>query len=417
MKILVLENEPSSRRGGQEWSLLEVCSSLAERGHDIHLIYTEDGDLLKSYDKFCKSLTKVRRYLVDDKGGRRNKLISSIDYWLGSILPVLKISPDVVYINQCKDAFFGGTIAQIKRVPLVCHLRLFPPKKFLPQIRPWLKSVTRFIAVSEATRTAYLRAGFDPQTIEVIYNGIDCERFTIKDDRHQTRLALNLPPEGFVVAYVGRIDRPKNIEMLIQAFAELGLSSEQARLLIVGSPLTHQTPKAGEMYVQELKSLCEKLDISSSVNWLGRRTDLPELFRAADVSVLPSLLPDTFGRVLVESMACGTPALGLRFGGIPEVISGEFEKFQIEVGDVSGLTDLLLSLQDWRQKNPILGQRCRAYVQERFTKERTVEEVERVLQQAVTLGAARLGPSVKCIQAWEDEVSSNPEALVGLVSR
>ena len=157
MKILVLENEPSSSRGGQEWSLLDVCSGLAQRGHDIHLIYTEDGDLLKSYKKFCKSLTKVRRYLVDVKGGRRNKVISLIDYWLCSILPVLKISPDVVYINQCKDAFFGGTIAQLKGVPLVCHLRLFPPKKFLPQIRPWLKSVTHFIAVSESIRSHCLK--------------------------------------------------------------------------------------------------------------------------------------------------------------------------------------------------------------------------------------------------------------------
>ena len=415
MKILALENEPSSRRGGQEWSLLEVCSGLAQRGHEIHLVYREDGDLLKSYQKFCKSLIKVRRYLIDGKG-RRRKIISSID-WLGSILLVLKINPDVIYVNQSKDAFFGGTVAQLKGVPLVCHLRLFPPKKFLPQIRPWLKSVTRFIAVSEATRKAYLRAGFDPETIEVVYNGIDLERFMLKDDRNQTRLALGISPEAFVVSYIGRIDRPKNIEMLIQAFAQLGLSAEQAQLLIVGSPVIHQTTEAGEMYVQELKNLCEKLAISTSVHWLGRRSDLPELFRAADVSVLPSLLPDTFGRVLVESMACGTPALGLRFGGIPEVLSGEFERFQIEVGDVSGLADLLWSLKDWQQKSPNLGQRCRAYVEENFSQERIVQGVERVLQQAIAIGPARLGPSAKNIKAWEKEVSSNPEASVGFVSQ
>ncbi len=413
MKILVLENEPSSRRGGQEISFLDVCSGLAQRGHEIHLVYNQDGDLLKNYQKFCKSLIKVRRYLIDGKG-LSNKLISSID-WLRSIPPVLKINPDVIYINQGKDVFFGGTIAQLKRVPLVCHLRLFPPKKFQYQTRLRLQSVTRFIAVSQATRAAYLRAGFDPETIEVVYNSIDLKRFAIANDRDQTRHALGLPPEAFVVIYAGRIDRPKNIEMLIEAFAQLGLRPERSRLIIVGSPVVYGTTEGGEGYMQELKSLCDKLAIGSSVQWLGRRTDLPELFRAADVSVLPSLLPDTFGRVLVESMACGTPALGLRFGGIPEVLSGEFEKFQFEVGDVSGLANLLQSLNGWQQKDPTLGQRCRTYAEERFPMEGMVEGVERVLEQAIALGAVRLGPSAKRLRTWEEEVSSNPESFVGLV--
>ena len=416
MKILVLENEPSSQRGGQEWSLLETCSGLAQRGHEIHFVYREDGDLLKSYQEFCKSLTKVQRYLVNNKGRRSDKLVSWI-VWLGSILYTLKISPDVIYVNQSKDTFFGGTIAQIQRIPLVCHLRLFPPKKFNPQIRSRLKSVTRFISVSEATRVAYIRAGFDPKTIEVVYNGIDLERFTLKDDRNQTRLALGVPIKAFVVMYAGRIDRPKNVEMLLQAFAQLSMNAEQARLLIVGSPVVHPTPKAGDDYVQELKNLCEHLNISDSVSWLGRRMALPELFRAADVSVLPSLLPDTFGRVIVESMACGTPALGLRFGGIPEVLAGEFERFQIEIGDVSGLANQLRSLRDWQQNDLTLAQRCRAYAEERFSKEQSVAAIERVLQQAVEIGAVQLGPSVEKLKAWENEVSSNPEALIGFVTQ
>lgn len=413
MKILVLENEPSSRRGGQEWCLLEVCHGLAQRGHEIHFVYREEGDFLAKYQEFCKSLVKVHCYTIDLRS-RLNQLISSIS-WLRSILPVLKINPDVIYVNQCKDAFFGGIIAQLRGVPLVCHLHLFPPKQFSNQMRFGLKSVTRFMAVSEATRTAFLRAGFDSKTVEVVYNGIDLERFVMKDDRDQTRRNLDLPPEAFVVLYAGRIDRPKNIEMLIEAFAQLGLPAERARLLIVGSPVAHATLEAGESYVQELKSLCERLAISSSVHWLGRRTDLPKLFRVADVSVLPSLLPDTFGLVLAESMACGTPALGLRFGGIPEVLSSEFERFLIDVGDVSGLADVLRSLNGWQQNESILGQRCRAYVEEHFPMERMVDGVERVLEQAVAMGPFRLGPSNKSLQAWEEEVSSHPEKLVGLV--
>lgn len=183
-----------------------------------------------------------------------------------------------------------------------------------------------FIAVSEATRAAYLQIGFDPESIKVVYNGIDLKRFVISSERAQTRQTLGLPPEAFVVPYAGCLAPPKNIEMLLQAFARLGLTAERARLLIAGEPLIHVTQQAGEMYVQKLKGLCGRLAISSSVDTLGRRADLPKVFRAADVTVLPSM-DDTFGRVLVESIGCGTPALGLRCGGIPEVLSGDFSRF------------------------------------------------------------------------------------------
>ncbi|AFZ29884.1 glycosyl transferase group 1 [Gloeocapsa sp. PCC 7428] len=404
MKILVLENEPSSRRGGQEWCLLNTCRGLAQRGHEIHLVYNEQGDFLPIYQQFCQSIIKVNCYLIAK--GRLKKFTSAIAWFL-SILQLLKTEPDVIYINQSKDAFFAGTIAQLKSIPLVCHLHTFPRKqRFWRQIRTGLKFVTRFLTVSEAARSSYIKAGFAPQTIEVVYNGIDLQRFTIEDDRDNTRQALGIPPEAFVVIYAGRIDRPKNIEMLLAAFMQLKLTVEHAKLLIVGSPVVHGTAGGGEAYVQELKGLCQQLQIDSNVEWLGRRTDLPELFRAADVSVLPSMLPETFGLVLAESMACGTPALGLRYGAIPEVLTGEFECFQFGEGDVSGLADLLRSLQGWQQQDPTLGQRCRAHITQNFPHAQMIVGVEQALQAAIALGAKRLGPSADSLQAWDREASS-----------
>ena len=395
MKILVLENEPSSRRGGQEWCHLDTCRGLAQRGPEIHLVYNKEGDFLKSYQEFCRSLVKVHCFRTN-----RNKPLTSSMAWLSSIIQSLRLSPDVIYANHHNDTFFAGILAQLKGVPLVCHLHVFPPPRFGIQGSIALKSVTRFIAVSEVTRAAFLQVGLDPETVEVVYNGIDLKRFAIKNDRDKTRLGLGLPPEAFVVLYAGRIDPPKNIEMLLQAFARLGLTAERARLVIAGGPVAHASAEAAQRYVQSLESLCDSLGISSSVHWLGRRADLPEVYRAADVTVLPSMLPDTFGLVLAESMACGTPALGLRYGGIPEVLSGEFSRFLIEVGDIEGLTNLLRSVDGWQLKDPTLGQRCRAHVEQRFPVERAVSEVERVFKQAVALGAVRLGPSSKTVQAW-----------------
>lgn len=410
MKILSLVTVPSSQQGGMEWATLEVSRGLAQRGHEINLVHKEEGDFLPVYRDFCASVTKARfhQHYIN------NPVYDALSIAKG-LAPIFRFNPDVVYIQKYHNSFFGALIARIKNVPLVCHLHAFPPKESFN--RQWsfgLSNITRCIAVSKATRKAYIRAGFAPETIEVVYNGISLDMFAMGGDRPATRQALDISQDAFVVLYAGRLDPPKNIEMLIRAFAELKLTSPHAYLMIVGGPVNHETLADGERYLESLKRLCRQLGITDAA-FLGKRQDLPALYRAADVTVLPSLLPDTFGRTLAESMACGTPSIGLRYGGIPEVISDEFAKFQFEVGDVAGLVRILQSLDGWQETDPTLGQRCRRYAEKRFNAERAAAEVEHVLAEAVQLGAKRLGPSSKELQSWGEKVSADPDAFLGLV--
>ncbi|MBE9190507.1 glycosyltransferase family 4 protein [Gloeocapsopsis crepidinum LEGE 06123] len=397
MKILILLNIVSSDGGGAEWSLLDVCRGLAERGHELHCLYCKEGDLLPHYQQFCKTVVKASTYRI--QGCKPSSSISFIT----SLLKAIHHQFDLIYANYYYQTFFGGILARVKGIPLVCHLRSYPPQKrhFPAQIQMGLNFCTNLIAVSQAARSSYLKAGFSPNLIKVVYNGIDLERFAIRSDRDITRRALGIPPDAFVVLYAGRITRPKNIEMLIAAFARLGFKPDQARLLITGTSFSFSyNPIAGDVYQQELIDLCQTLGISDRVHWLGKRTDVPEMFRAADVSVLPSMLPETFGRVIAESMACGTPAIGLRYGGIPEVISGEFQRFQVEPGDIAGLAQQLLALKDWQKHDPTLGQRCRSYVEQRFSKERMIEEVEQTMQEAIATGVKRFRFSSVSFHPW-----------------
>ncbi|MUL38116.1 glycosyltransferase family 4 protein [Gloeocapsopsis dulcis] len=395
MKILILLNIVSSDSGGAEWSLLDVCRGLAEKGHELHCLYCKEGDLLPHYQQFCKTVVKASTYRI--KGHTPSSSISFIT----SLLKALHTQFDLIYANYYSQTFFGGILARVKGIPLVCHLRSYPPQRrhFPAQIQMGLNSCTSLIAVSQAARSSYLKAGFNPHLIKVVYNGIDLERFVMRGDRDITRRALGIPADAFVVLYAGRITRPKNLEMLIAAFARLGLEPDQARLLITGATYSSSySHVAGDMYQQELIDLCQTLGISDRVHWLGKRSDVPEIFRAADVSVLPSILPETFGRVIAESMACGTPAIGLRYGGIPEVLSGEFQHFQVETGDVTGLAQQLLALKDWQKQDPTLGQRCRTYVEQHFSKERMVEEVEQAMQEAIATGVKRFrSPSAAAV--------------------
>lgn len=409
MKILSLVTVPSSQQGGMEWSSLEVCRGLAQKGHEIHLVHKEEGDFLPIYKGFCKTITKTQFH----QNYFTHPIHATLSLVIG-ILPTLKINPDVVYIQKYHNAYFASRIAKLQRVPLVCHLRAFPPPRaFNHQWSLGLTATTRCVAVSEAARTAYIKTGFYPETIKVVYNGIELEKFCIKDDLAETRRKLGVPRDSFVALYAGRLDPPKNVEMLIRAFAALGLSVQQARLLIVGGPVNHTSPEAGRRYVESLKQLSQQLRVGESVHFLGKRRDMPQLYRAADVTVLPSMLPDTFGRTLAESMACGVPAAGLRYGGIPEVISDEFSKFQFDVNDTDALTNILQSLVGWQNRDPDLRLRCRAYAERRFSLTQTVSGVEQVLHEAIKLGAKRLGPAPEILDAWGDRIAENPETFAG----
>ena len=106
---------------------------------------------------------------------------------------------------------------------------------------------------------------------------------------------------------------------------------------------------------------------------------MPALYRAADALVLPSRCEETFGRVLVEVMACGIPAVGTAVGGVPEVLGGEFERFCVPPEDPSSLAEVLRSLSTWRLADPDLADRCRAHVNERFPLQRAIDRVAELL--------------------------------------
>ena len=117
--------------------------------------------------------------------------------------------------------------------------------------------------------------------------------------------------------------QPKNLEGLLRAFARLRASVPAARLLVAGRPLNHAGPQAAQRYLESLQELAESLGVGRDVRWLGPRTDAVELYNVADVCTLVSKEPETFGRILVEAMACGTPGVGTAIGGVPEVLIGE----------------------------------------------------------------------------------------------
>jgi glycosyltransferase involved in cell wall biosynthesis len=372
MRILVLENEPSSRRGGQELSLLDVCRGLAGRGHAIDLLYTVEGDLLAEYRQFCSRIDRVTAYAVD----RSQTLSSAVRLALDLLRPGVPW-PDVVYANQYLDSLFGRLLAWRFRRPFVCHLRLPPPDLFCGQYRWGMAGAARLIAISNRTREDYVARGFHRDRIDVVYNGIAPDRWqSASIGRAEARAQLGLPPDAFVVAFAGRLHPLKGIEVAVDALALL----PNAHLVVAGRELPDG---GGGSYRAELEQRAASRGVGARCRFTGAMREIALLFRAADATVLPSVAPEAFGRTIIESMACGTPVVASRIGGIPEVLTGEFAAHLVPPSDHRALAGRLAALAGWGARDPGLAARCQAHVARHFDIGRTIDGVEASLQRTV----------------------------------
>jgi D-inositol-3-phosphate glycosyltransferase len=151
----------------------------------------------------------------------------------------------------------------------------------------------------------------DPDRVAVVPCGVDLHRFRpLNQTECRRTLGLDQRP---IVLYVGRLEPLKGVDILVQAMSLLTRSD--AQLLIVGG----DTHAASEL--RQLNRLARSLGLEDRISFAGavEQSTLPLYYNAADVCVMPSHY-ESFGLVAVESMACGTPVIGSRVGGLATTV-------------------------------------------------------------------------------------------------
>jgi D-inositol-3-phosphate glycosyltransferase len=151
-----------------------------------------------------------------------------------------------------------------------------------------------------------------PETISVIPCGVNLDLFRpIKREIARCNLGLN---GESIILFVGRIVPLKGIDNLLEAMTYLE-RKRRIKLVVIGGDEHSQTE------MQKLKSLSRSLKIHESVIFLGlvKQEMLPFFYSAADLCVVPSYY-ESFGLVVLESLACGTPVVATKVGGAESAI-------------------------------------------------------------------------------------------------
>ncbi len=179
--------------------------------------------------------------------------------------------------------------------------------------RDLIASSQQIVAFSPHERDAMVRLyGADAHRIMLAPCGVDLSLFQPLDQKHaRERLGLNGEK---VFLYVGRVEPLKGLELLLHTAAQLEICDE-VRVLVVGSETN------GGYEVARLKNMAKTLKVEEVFDFVGQvdQKDLPLYYNAADVCVVPSYY-ESFGLVALESMACGTPVVASRVGGLSTII-------------------------------------------------------------------------------------------------
>jgi glycosyltransferase involved in cell wall biosynthesis len=171
----------------------------------------------------------------------------------------------------------------------------------------------RFIVLSQAFADILAgEYGVARDAIRIIPGGVDVGRFRTVGSRADARRALGWPVDRPTIVTVRRLVRAKGLERLIDAAVEIRAAIPDVALHIVGTgPLA-----------ADLAERVRERGLETTVSFAGfvGEEQLADVYRAADLFVVPTVALEGFGLVVVEALACGTPVVVTPVAGLPEVV-------------------------------------------------------------------------------------------------
>lgn len=224
----------------------------------------------------------------------------------------------------------------------------------------WQRSIDQYIVLSEFCREIFVRGGLPAARMHVKPNFVEAAAST-----GSTR-------EGFL--FVGRLSEEKGLATLIDAFKRLG---PQARLRAVG-----EGPER------------RRLDGHARLKPMGSlpRDQVAQQMRAAQALVVPSIWPETFGMVVIEAFASGTPVIASRIGALAELVDHGRTGLLVPPNDAQALADAMRWASEHPEAMTEMGRQARQRHAEAYSPQANHRMLTDIYRQAIAL---RPGPALR----------------------
>jgi D-inositol-3-phosphate glycosyltransferase len=314
--------------GGMNVYVLELSRELARFGYEVDIFTRRDGDLPR-IEAIAPNLRLVRIDAGPAEPVEKEDLVAHLPAFAREMRRFVASQErgyDLIHSHYWQSGWAGAHLARQLHVPHVVMFHTLgevknrariseqEPRLRIRHERTIARRATAIVTASDHERMLLERYyGADPARMHTIPCGVDLTTFRPLD-REASRLRLALDPSGPVILWVGRLERLKGVDILVSAAAQL--DERNFTLLVVGGD-----ERAHSLRV-ELEQQARAEGIAANVRFVGAvaHDELPTYYSAADVCVVPSYY-ESFGLVAVEAMACGTPVVASRVGGLVSTVT------------------------------------------------------------------------------------------------
>lgn len=361
-KILYLS--PSVSLLGARRSLLVLLEGLNKNKYFPIVVCSKEGDLVEELKN-----RKIRTEILRFHGWRKLKNIQYIPSTIVSLVKLIK--KEKISLIHCNEFWLNPYViltAKMTKIPCITHIRTLIDKNKVRQY--FLARADKLITVSDSIRKPLNGFSRISNKTITVYNGVDIRKFKPNSRGNKIRAEFNIPKEEVVVGTIGQLYPDKGQKTFLEAIAIVLAKKKLIRALIVGMAKKKK-------YEIELRKLAKNLNLQSKVIFTGFREDIPEILNAMDIFVLPSL-KEGFSRSIIEAMAVSKPVIATSVGGNSEAIIDGVTGFIIPLNNPQILAERILELLDDRSKMQKMGEKGRERVEENFTAEHYVENIEKV---------------------------------------
>ena len=376
--------------------VLRVIARLNMGGPALHVAYLSDGLRDRGYDTTLVAgslaLGEESMAVVAERLGVPIVTIPELHREISPLLDlraayrladlIREVRPQILHTHTAKAGTIGRLAARLlgdAGPPIVVHtfhghvLRgYFDPVRSTAfrLLERWLaRRTTALIAVSPEVRDDLVSLGVAPrEKFTVVRLGIELDERVGSDSdgpRADTRRALGIPADRFVVGWIGRmtgVKRTDDVLLAVRALRERGVDTV---LCMVGDGPDRDA----------VERRAHQLGIVRDSLFLGYQEEVASYYAAFDALILPSANEGTPVSA-IEALGGGRPVVATRVGGVPDVVRDGIDGFLVEPGDVDAMAERLSALAADPPLRHRMGEAGRASVHERYSVERLLNDVD-----------------------------------------
>jgi glycosyltransferase involved in cell wall biosynthesis len=202
-----------------------------------------------------------------------------------------------------------------------------------------IKASEYYMANTEYEKERLVNLGVTADMIVVTGVGVEMETFK-NGNKEIFRNELTLNNDDILIGYIGRIEKTKSIDVLINAFLKAFKQNTKLKLVIAGFESAYL--KEIELFLQTLTEF-ERSNIFLKTNL--SKQDKVDLYHALDIFVLPSI-NESFGIVFLEAWSCKKPVIGAAIGAVASVIANNVDGLLMKPNDTNDLSEKILQLAE-----------------------------------------------------------------------